>query len=91
MVVDYAADNGDETCVTILRMDGVIGTLVAILRGEGAEYVAAMQAKNEKLRRLLQWYVDNDDTNEGEGNEYWLEKKWEAINLLARRVSDDSI
>lgn len=39
----------------------------------------------QELRDMLQWYIDEDEVNEGqEGNEYWTEGKQKAIELLGR-------
>ena len=39
--------------------------------------------KAERLEEALQWYVDNDDTNDGEeGNEFWLAGRDRARALL---------
>lgn len=39
----------------------------------------------DELVQSLQWYVDEDEINEGqEGNEYWLDGKHEAEALLDR-------
>lgn len=39
----------------------------------------------QELKGMLQWYIDEDEVNEGqEGNEYWTEGKHKAIELLGR-------
>ena len=41
------------------------------------------EARAERLAEALRWYVENDDTNEGqEGNEYWLAGRDRAIAVL---------
>ena len=43
----------------------------------------AAEARAERLAEALQWYVDNDDTNDGqEGNEFWLAGRDRARALL---------
>ena len=34
------------------------------------------------LAKCLQWYVDNDDTNDTEDNKPWLEGKQAAVEAL---------
>lgn len=41
-----------------------------------------LRAECNEARVLLRWYVENDDTNEGADNEWWLEKKRQAKKLL---------
>lgn len=55
---------------------------------EAADRIDALEAENKALREALQWYVDNDETNEGgdweEINEFWLEGLRRARALLAK-------
>lgn len=42
-----------------------------------------LEAKVDRMAEALQWYVDNDDTNDGqEGNEFWLAGRDRARALL---------
>lgn len=51
-----------------------------------------LQKENKKLRKLLRWYVENDDTYEGgkweESNAGWLKKKREAMKLLGIKIEE---
>lgn len=40
------------------------------------------QSQAELLAKCLQWYVDNDDTNDTEDNKPWLEGKQAAVEAL---------
>ena len=41
------------------------------------------EARAERLAEALRWYVENDDTNDGqEGNEFWLAGRDRARALL---------
>ena len=47
------------------------------------EIIQAQQKLIEQLAEMLQWYVDEDEINEGDpDNEYWVEGKHKAIKLL---------
>ena len=36
-----------------------------------------------KLQESLQWYIDEDEVNEGmESNRYWIDGKYKAMKLL---------
>ncbi len=48
-----------------------------------AERDAAVSIGKELMERL-QWYVNEDDVRDEQGNEYWIEGRNEAMNLLAR-------
>lgn len=41
----------------------------------------------ELLAKCLQWYVDNDDTNDTEDNKPWLEGKQAAVAALQQMPS----
>lgn len=43
---------------------------------------AAFVARAAKLEAALEWYAQNDDTNETEGNAYWLEGRELAREAL---------
>ena len=49
--VDFAKNNGDETVMVFLRYEDTVSTIVAELRGEAAEYVAALEAKLGAIER----------------------------------------
>ena len=48
---------------------------------QAADRIEALTAENERLREALQWFVDNDDTNEGnEPMEEFGGQSWDEIN-----------
>jgi hypothetical protein len=51
--IDYASGDGDETVMVFIRYEGTISAIVAELRGEAAEYVAALEAQLEAMRELI--------------------------------------
>ena len=59
---------------------------IEALRAENKGHGIAIQQLSDRAERLaeaLRWYVENDDTNEGqEGNEYWLAGRDRAIAVL---------
>jgi len=47
------------------------------------QIIDAQQKLIDQLEEMLQWYVDEDEINEGDPeNEYWTEGKHKAIKLL---------
>jgi hypothetical protein len=38
----------------------------------------------EELLKHLEWYIEEDDTSEGEENEYWLKGKRDAIEVVSK-------
>jgi hypothetical protein len=52
-----------------------------------------IEDENKKLRKLLRWYVENDDTYEGGkwevSNAPWLAKKRAAMKLLGMTEETD--
>jgi hypothetical protein len=38
----------------------------------------------EELLKHLEWYIEEDDTNEGEENEYWLKGKRDAMEVVSK-------
>lgn len=51
--VDFAKNNGDETVMVFLRYENTVSTIVAELRGEAAEYVAALEAKLKLAESII--------------------------------------
>jgi hypothetical protein len=47
----------------------------------------------KQLTKCLSWYVENDDTNDWEENEYWLKGKKEAEDIIkkANTFIDDEL
>jgi hypothetical protein len=38
----------------------------------------------EDLLKHLEWYIEEDDTNEDEENEYWLKNKRAAMEAVSK-------
>ena len=38
----------------------------------------------EELLKHLEWYIEEDDVNEGEENEYWLKGKRDAMEVVSK-------
>ena len=38
----------------------------------------------EELLKHLEWYIEEDDTNDGEENEYWLKGKRDAMEVVSK-------
>ena len=66
----------------VQRAAATMGRHMAPLLREAADALEAAR-DNKRLAEALRWYVENDDTNEGqEGNEYWLAGRDRAIAVL---------
>lgn len=56
------------------------------------EDVKRLEKENQELRKYLQWYIENDDTNEGgkweEINAPWLREKRRAMRVLGMENED---
>lgn len=52
--------------------------------------VKRLEQENQELRECLQWYIENDDTNEGgrweDDNGYWLRGKRRAMKALGMEI-----
>lgn len=66
-----------------VNINDPVGMAQAIHQHVTAERDTAKEIIKELVERL-QWYVDEDEVNDQEGNEYWLEGRDKAIELLAR-------
>ena len=38
----------------------------------------------EELLKYLEWYIEEDDVNEGEENAYWLKGKRDAMDVVSK-------
>lgn len=52
---------------------------------------ARLIAAAPELLGALQWYVENDDTNEGDGNEFWLEGRDKARRIIEKATKHGAI
>lgn len=51
--------------------------------------VKALQARIKELEEMLRWYVEEDEINEFDPeNEYWVEGKHKAMNLLGMEIEE---
>ena len=48
-----------------------------------------LEERIKKLEEALRWYVENDDTNNSEYNEYWWNYKIKAMKLLGMHTDED--
>lgn len=70
---DYSIGDEASYALEVARMENK-GHRIAIQQ---------LYDRAEALAEALQWYVDNDDTNDGqEGNEFWLAGRDRARALL---------
>ena len=51
--VDWAKSDGDKTSLAIARYDGDVVTLVDVLRGETAEYIAGIVERQKTLVAMV--------------------------------------
>ena len=61
-----------------------IGTAQHHLDGEAAAELRRLHALNAELVEALRWYVDTDEVDEIEGNEFWLDGRDRARKALAK-------
>lgn len=52
--------------------------------GKAATALRAYAEREKELVEALQWYVDEDETNEGNENAYWLARRNRARAILSK-------
>ena len=55
--VDWGQKEGDKTCVTINRIEkGGVITILSVIYGEVAEYIAKLHNEHDTLKRESEWH-----------------------------------
>ena len=82
---EQLAESERATAAQAAEIEALRAERDSAMENERIEYALRGQAeaRAERLAEALRWYVDNDDTNDGQaGNEFWITGRERARALL---------
>ncbi len=91
--IDWVQKDGDKTCLTILRKEDDVATIIEVLYGEAAEYVAARLNERAALKRenekLWDAVTKIQDACDDENDMFMLNVTWLETFLDALRTTEE--